>query len=313
MLALPRLDSFIHEFTAQVERLRAILKKRGEPTDLLSKEHRGPRVVEIPSAVTRPLLNAKPPNIGETASNIDVASSALESADHPDHPLFSDGSRSGSSSPAPGSKVPRQKHSQRSRGFQPDQQHLRYPRSQGRKRNHHRRVYSSSQNNGLRSKDAQHLLDREPHACCGEDDIDEVRQRTLSPSGKHYYPSHQQRSLAAAPSVAPRQVSRTRGDSPNRSKGRREKGRRGEGVVRSRARAGLLGVPAPVGSQGYITIDAPMRGGATVPRGGPGVTDGLRHDGDGGGAVLAFRRCVGSDTEGGRSWRLAQDQFDCRP
>ena len=70
-----------------------------------------------------------------------------------------------------------------------------------------------------------------------------------------------------------------------RGKGRRQWGRRGEGIIRSRARAGLLGVPAPIGSDGYISIDAPLRGGAAAIREGPRVTGGARDGGDGEGGT----------------------------
>lgn len=311
---LPRTNAFTPELTTQVERLRAMLNKRTEPPDLLAAKPRDfrPPVVEIPSAVLRSPPNAKLPNAGETPSNIDVASSALESADHPDHPLSSDEGQSGSSSTVPGSKTPQQKDPQRSRGGQPDQQLLGYPTSQQRPRSHNRRGYYSPHNAPRLSKDAQHALDREPHARRGEKGISEVQQRTVSPSGEYVYPSHQQCSLAAARSRASRQVSRTPGDSIDRGRGRRPGGRRGEGVVHSRARAGLLGVPGPVGSRGYITIDAPMRGGASATRGDPAVKSGPRHDGHEGGAVLAFGWRFWFDTERVKSWWLAHCVPDCR-
>lgn len=311
---LPRINAFIPELTTQVQRLRAMLNKRTESPDLLAAKPRDfrPPVVEIPSAVLRTPPNAKPPNAGETPSNIDVASSALESADHPDHPLSSDEGQSGLSSPVPGGRMPQQKDPQRSRGGEPDQQLLGYSTSQQRPRSYSRRGHHSSHNAPRLSKDAQHALDREPHARRGEKGVDEIQQRAVSPSREYVCPSHQQCALAAARSRTSRQVSRAPGDSVGRGRGRRPEGRRGEGTAHARARAGLLGVPGPVGSQGYIPIDAPMRGGVSTTRGDPAVTGGPRHDGHEGGEVLEFGWWFWFDTDGARSSWLAHVVPDCR-
>lgn len=282
-----------------------MLGERKEPTDLLPAKPRDfrPPVVDIPSVVSRSPPSAKPANVGEAASNLDVASSALESADQADHPPSSDGGQSGSPSPAPRSIGPRQDGRQRSRGGQPDQQLLRYPNSPRWRRSHHRRAYSSPQQATHLSEDAQHVLNREPaHARRGGGDIGEIQRRTLSPSGKYVNPSYQQRLLTAAPGGAPCQVSRTPGEGEDRNRRRRQGARRGVGVVRSRARAGLLGVPGPVGSQGYITIDAPMRGGAAAARRDPGMTGGPPHGGHRGGTVLALYWCFGFSTDEGSLW-----------
>ena len=264
-----------------------MLGEHWKPTDLLPAKPRDFRqpVVDIPPVVSRSPPSAKPPNPGETASSLDLASSTLESADQPDPPLSSDGGQSPSPSPVLGSIRPQKNGPQGSRGGQSDQQLQHYQTSQQRRCSHHHRPYSSPQKTTHPGKDAQYVLNREPaHTHRGGGDIGDIQQSNISPSREYVYPLYQQRVLAATPSGVPSHLSRTPGEGEDRNRRRRQRGRRGESVARSRARAGLLGVPGPVGSQGYITVDAPLRGGAPDP----GGTGGPRHGDHRGGGVLAF-------------------------
>lgn len=102
-------------------------------------------------------------------------------------------------------------------------------------------------------------------------DEEETASDTKDPQ-QHSYPRENQHRYRQSPGSA----SRHRNNGGGR--GRRRLRHGGEALVSSRARAGLLGVLAPGGSRGYLTIDGPI---ATVSsaRGGSGGGGQARADG----------------------------------
>lgn len=103
-------------------------------------------------------------------------------------------------------------------------------------------------------------------------DRDHSRQRPHKPRNpdelpqqQHQLQRHQQQGYPQSPQTATRLQGSAVPDRKDAGRGRQRQ-RKGEVLVGSRAKAGLLGVLAPGGSRGYMKIDGPIATGSSLGR-----------------------------------------------
>ncbi|CAM9266153.1 unnamed protein product [Ectocarpus sp. 12 AP-2014] len=117
------------------------------------------------------------------------------------------------------------------------------------------RAMSTRHNPRQEDADRDHCRQR-PHNLRNPDDLPQ-QQRQLQQHQDEGYPQRPQTATRLQGSAVPDRKDALRG---------RQRPRKGEVLVSSRAKAGLLGVLAPGGSRGYMKIDGPIATGSSLER-----------------------------------------------